>query len=339
QVVELILQPLPGKLTVTSNPPGARVLVDNEQIGDTPLTDVDVEAGEHILTLQADRYLELSQPLEVTGREVRQQLDLTLSPAWAEVSIDSMPSGADVLVDGERAGITPATLEILQGERQLMLQMPGFADWQQTLEIVAGEAQAMDRVTLEPAAGLVSLSSSPSGANVTVDGEFQGQTPLELALTPDRSHRIAVFKPGYRRHNETLTVSAGSSEEKLVKLRAQLGEVRVDISPANAIVRVNGKPVGKGSQMLSLPAVAHTIEVSLAGYASKRERVTPRPGLQQLVAIELQTEQEARAARIKPTITTALGQTLLLFSPQDVGSGSFTMGASRREPGRRANEV
>ena len=339
QVVELILQPLPGKLTITSLPPGARVLVDNEHIGDTPLTDVDVEAGEHTLTVQADRYLELSQPLAVTGREVRQQLELTLSPAWAEVSIDSMPTGADILVDGESAGSTPATLEILQGERQLMLQMPGFADWQQTLEIVAGEAQAIDRITLEPAAGLVALTSKPSGANVTVDGEFQGQTPLELALTPERSHRIAVFKPGYRRHNETLTVSAGSSEEKLITLRAQLGEVRVDITPSAAIVKVNGRPVGKGSQMLSLPAVAHTIEVSLAGYASKRERVTPRPGLQQLVAITLQTEQEARAARIKPKVTTALGQTLLLFSPQDAGSGSFTMGASRREPGRRANEV
>ena len=91
------------------------------------------------------------------------------------------------------------------------------------------------------------------GANVTVDGEFQGQTPLELALTPDRSHRLAVFKPGYRRHNETLTVTAGSSEDKTIKLRAQLGEVRVDITPADAIVRVNGKPVGKGSQICLCP--------------------------------------------------------------------------------------
>ena len=339
QMVELILQPLPGKLTITSEPPGARVLIDNEQIGETPLNDVPVEAGEHSLTVQAERYLDLSQALTVTGREVRQQLELTLAPAWAEVSIDSTPTGATILVDGESAGTTPATLEILQGERQLMLQLASFADWQQTLEILAGEAQALGTITLEPAAGLIALASSPSGANVTVDGEFQGQTPLELALTPDRSHRLAVFKPGYRRHNETLTVTAGSSEDKTIKLRAQLGEVRVDITPADAIVRVNGKPVGKGSQNLSLPAVAHTIEVSLAGYASKRQRVTPRPGLQQLVAINLQTEQEARAARIKPKITTALGQTLLLFSPQDAGSGSFTMGASRREPGRRANEV
>ena len=133
QVVELILQPLPGKLTITSEPPGARVLIDNEQIGETPLNDVEVEAGEHMLMIQAERYLELSQPLTVTGREVRQQLALKLSPAWAQVSIDSAPNGATILVDGESAGTTPATLEVLQGERQLMLQLASFSDWQQTL--------------------------------------------------------------------------------------------------------------------------------------------------------------------------------------------------------------
>ena len=44
-------------------------------------------------------------------------------------------------------------------------------------------------------------------------------------------------------------------------------------------------------------------------------------------------------ARIKPEITTSLGQTLLLFKPAESPLADFTMGASRREPGRRANEV
>ena len=96
---------------------------------------------------------------------------------------------------------------------------------------------------------------------------------------------------------------------------------------------------GKGSQTLSLPAFEHSVEVSLAGYNTVRRRVTPRPGLQQLVEVKLLTAQETRQASIKPQITTALGQTLLLFSPADSPLSDFTMGASRREPGRRANEV
>jgi formylglycine-generating enzyme required for sulfatase activity len=339
QVVELILQPLPGKLTVTSTPAGARVLIDNEQIGETPLAGYEVAAGEYTLVVSAPRYQTLEQPLTITGREVQQQLELTLAPAWAEISIDSIPIGANILVDGETVGTTPAVLEILEGQRQLMLQSVSYADWQLELEIFAGKAQSLGTIELEPASGLLSLSSAPSGANVTLNGEFQGQTPLELAISPGRDHRLAVFKPGYRRHSETISLAAGSAEEKSVRLRAQLGEVRLRVEPSNATVRVNGKPVGQGSQTISLPAVSHNIEVSLAGYATTKQRVTPRPGLQQLVEISLQTEQEAKMARIKPKITSALGQTLLLFSPEENASGSFTMGASRREPGRRANEV
>jgi formylglycine-generating enzyme required for sulfatase activity len=124
-----------------------------------------------------------------------------------------------------------------------------------------------------------------------------------------------------------------------VKLQAQLGEVRFNISPANATVRINGKSVGKGSRTLSLPAVEHAVEISLDGYASVRQRVTPRPGLAQLVDVTLQTQKAVKLASIKPEITTPVGQTLLLFKPGESALADFTMGASRREPGRRANEV
>ncbi len=339
QTLELIMQPLPGLLSVDSLPAGARVSIDGETVGTTPLQDLPVAAGEHILLLQAERYQSAEQPLLVTGRNIAQQLQLQLAPAWAEISVDSLPPGADILVDGESVGRTPATLEILQGERQVILQLATYSNWQQTLEVSASEPQDLGRINLQPAAGVLELSSVPSGANVTLDGEFQGQTPITLEVSPDRAHRLAVFKPGYRRHNSTVQLAAATTDSQSVKLQAQLGEVRFNIAPANALLRINGQPRGRGNQTLSLPAVEHSVEISLEGYSSVRRRVTPRPGLQQLVEVSLQTQQEARMARIKPEITTSAGQTLLLFKPGESQQASFTMGASRREPGRQANEV
>jgi formylglycine-generating enzyme required for sulfatase activity len=334
QMVELVLRPLPGRLGVNSQPPGAKVLIDGEFIGETPFSAVPVEAGEHSLQVQAQRYLPLEQTLLVTGRDIQQQLELALEPAWAEVIVDSLPQGATILVDGEVAGTTPSVLEILQGERQLMLHKAGFAHWQEELTVIASEAQDLGRVELQPAAATIQLVSLPNRANVTVDGEFRGQTPLTLEVSPDHSHRLAVFKPGYRRHTSSLQLAAGATTSRTVKLVAQLGEVRFNIEPQNAILKINGQPRGQGSQTLALPAVEQTVEVSLEGHASVRRRVIPRPGLDQVVNITLQTELEEQLSRIKPEITTSLGQTLLLFTP-----GDFTMGASRREPGRRSNEV
>lgn len=339
QVVTLQMSPLPGRISIDSVPAGAKVLVDDEPVGETPLEDLPLAAGTRWIRLQAERYLEHSQELRVTGRDVQQSVTANMQPGWAEVSLDSSPGGATILVDGENAGTTPARIEIMQGEHQLMLQRPGFATWQQDVDISAGEALELGVISLQPAAGLLQLDSKPSGANITLNGEFQGQTPLELEIAPGRAHRLAVFKPGYRRHNESLEMEAAATNIRSITLQPRLGEVKFRLAPADAVLKVNGRVFGKGNQVLSLPAVEQHIEVSLDGYATIKQQVTPRPGLQQLVDVTLKTQAEARAARIKPEVTTALGQTLRLFNPGDSPTADFTMGASRREPGRRANEV
>ncbi len=339
QSIEVQLQALPGLLSVNSEPAGASVIIDGDTVGKTPLQDLPLTEGEHQLRLEEARHLPMEQTLLITGRSVRQQLQLKMAPAWAEVTLDSVPSGANILLDGEPAGHTPATLEILQGERQLILQLQTYADWQQTLQVNASENLDLGVVTLQPAAGELTLSSLPSSANVTLDGEFQGQTPLTLALSPDRAHRLEVFKPGYKRYSSSVELPAAGSDQQTVTLQAELGEVRFSVSPANAVLRINGKRARNSNQTVSLPAVAHTLEVSLDGYATVRRTVTPRPGLAQRVEVRLQTQQAVKLASIKPEVTTALGQTLLLFKPGESAMANFTMGASRREPGRRANEV
>ncbi len=339
QILSLELQLLPGLVSIDSTPTGASVQIDGEPAGQTPLQDLPVEAGKHSLQVVTDRYLPLELELEVTGRNIPQQLTLELAPAWAEVAIDSLPQGASILVDGEALGTTPARLELIGGERQLILQLASYADVQQVLVIEPGQPLQLEAIVLKPAAGMLELASIPSSANVTLDGEFQGQTPLSLELIPGNVHRLAVFKPGYRRYTSTVQLPAAGRDSQTVTLNAQLGKVRFNISPANASLKIDGKPRGKGSQTLSLPAFEHSVEISLEGYTTVRRRITPRPGLQQLVEAKLLTAQETRQASIKPEATSSLGQTLLLFSPAESQLADFTMGASRREPGRRANEV
>ncbi len=334
QLVQLTLRPLPGRLDVASQPSDAKVLIDGDLIGKTPVKAKPVQAGQHHLRIDKARYLPLEKEISIHGRDIQQQLVLPLEPAWAEISIDSQPQGAIILVDGEVQGRTPAVVEMLQGERQLILQKETYSDSQQTLIIVASEKQDLGRLTLQAAAGTVHLVSVPGQANVTVDGEFRGQTPLKLTLSPGQQHTLAVFKPGYQHYTSELELSAGTHHNRRVELLPHLGEVHFNIEPQTAILMIDGQAQGQGSRRLELPATEHSVEVVLEGYASVHRKVTPRTGLQQVVTVTLVTEREAQLSKLKPEVNTLLGQTLLLFTPDD-----FIMGASRREPGRRPNEV
>ncbi|MGI9295008.1 MAG: PEGA domain-containing protein, partial [Pseudomonadales bacterium] len=117
QLFEFKLQRLPDILRVSSTPAGATLTIDGGSKGATPLENIELPPGEYELQLQAQRYLPYVEMINVEGGGNELRKSFELAPAWAEISIDSIPSGAALLVDGESRGSTPIKAEVLQGKR------------------------------------------------------------------------------------------------------------------------------------------------------------------------------------------------------------------------------
>ena len=339
QQLEIQLAPLPGTVTLTTQPAGAVITVDEAVLGPSPLTDRVFEAGRYAVSASLARYQRWQGELEVIGRNQSQTLDIMMVPDWAQVTFTTTPVSVTATVDGEVSEITERGVEVLSGERSLTLSAPGFMPATIPLTIVAGVDQDLGSITLTPADATLTLNSTPAGAGVSVDGTFAGLTPMVLPLSPGENHTISLSKAGYRGARLSLSLSRGEMAERAVTLQPELGEVRFAIEPAEAEIVVNGKVMGTGSQVLSLPAVQQRVEVRLAGYAGFETEVLPKPGLAQQISVTLLTEAAARKAAMTPTVTTGLGNTLVLIDPSVETQNPFTMGASRRDPGRRANEV
>ena len=339
QQLEIQLAPLPGTVTLTTQPAGAVITVDEAVLGPSPLTDRVFEAGRYAVSASLARYQRWQGELEVIGRNQSQTLDIMMVPDWAQVTFTTAPVSVTATVDGEVSEITERGVEVLSGERNLTLSAPGFMPATIPLTIVAGVDQDLGSITLTPADATLTLNSTPAGAGVSVDGTFAGLTPMVLPLSPGENHTISLSKAGYRGARLSLSLSRGETAERAVTLQPELGEVRFAIEPAEAEIVVDGKVMGTGSQVLSLPAVQQRVEVRLAGYAGFETQVLPKPGLAQQVSVTLLTEAAARKAAMTPTVTTGLGNTLVLIDPSVETQNPFTMGASRRDPGRRANEV
>ena len=335
QIARFALEPLPGLLGLEIAPgQGVRVGVDGIDRGTTPMAPLEVPAGEHEVSLRAEGYAAFTTRVTLEGGGKAQTLRATLTPDRARVSFASDPSGASVRVDGSVVGTTPFAADLTSGARVVEVALAGFRTATRNIAVVAEQPLTVAPFRLEPLPGRLQVTSEPQAATVAVDGQFRGETPLELDLPAGRTHTVRATRAGHDPAAAKVTLQRGETRPLSLVLAPQIGELEVVGEPADAEVVIDGETRGRVGQILHLTAAPHSLEVRRPGYESHRATVTPKVGLPQLVRVRLRSEKEAQAAARPPVLRTPSGHELRLLS-----GGRFRMGASRREPGRRANET
>tara|TARA_R110000787_G_scaffold47176_12_gene114324 strand:- start:5513 stop:7567 length:2055 start_codon:yes stop_codon:yes gene_type:complete len=324
---------LPGKLTVISEPAGADLFVDDNGRGTTPLIDLELAPGKHQLLLRAPRFQAYEAEIEIEGGGIVQTFKATLKPGWAPVSISSRPAGADILIDGEVAGKTPGTLEVGGGAHEVQLQLEGYRSWRDNITVRPGEALKLPTVQLAKANGNLQLTSAPSGAAISVDGNYRGQTPLGLTLAPGKEYEISLSAPGHRPATRRAKVASGLAEDLHVRLDPILGSVRLEIEPADARVTVDGKVLAGGTRQLQLTTTEHTFEISKKGFVTQTLKLTPRQTLEQKLEVRLKGSGAQAIADLPRSVRSKSGLKMVLIKP-----GAFTMGSQRGTQGRQSNE-
>ena len=335
QTFTLAMTKLPGRVRFEIDPVGATVDVDGFETPRNAPFEASIAAGPQVAILRHERYQETTVEFEVEGMDRQQTVSAALAPNWADVVIPTRPPGAEVLIDRAPSGFTtPGPVPILAGEHRISVKLPGYQTWTDILYVEASNDRVLPAVELVVADGLVEVDSSPRGASITVNGTYRGVTPLEVDVDPNRSHEFRAFKVGFDSKTRVVTVPSGEQRSIRFSLRALRGDIAVETDPDDAGLWIDGKHHGPASGTITLTAVPHEIEIRKDGYAGYRKTVTPQPGFTQALRVRLLTLEEARMAALKQVRSTSQGHELVLLSP-----GRIRMGASRREPGRRANEV
>ncbi len=335
QLLPLTLEKKPGHLQITTSPAGAEIFVDGQQVGISPMTVTPLSAGNHRLEILAPRYFTHQASVDIEGLDHNQALNVDLDPAWGQIQLSSIPPNAAVTINNEPRGHTPLTTELLTAGEMVSVALKSYKLWNKALQVPAGETLIVPEIILEPSDGVIEATSTPSGATITVDGQYRGTTPITLKVAANEKHQISLFLNGYTTNKHSLLLAPGETEKLTISMKANVGGIRVLASPSDASVWVDGVRRGTAGKTFRLPARPHRIDIKKPGYASETRTVTPQPKLDQVIRVSLLTEQEARWASIPKVITSPGDQTLKLFKPKT----KFVMGASRRESGRRANEV
>lgn len=329
------MEELPGRLQVNVQPDvPVSVMVDGAAATVEAGNIITLLRGARQVWIETERYLEEVRELEIEGYGVLQTIDIPLQPAWADVSIDTLPQGATVMVDGVSQGTTPLNIQIIQGRREITLQLEAYKPLRFLQQFAAGGTVIFEAFELEPNDGTLVLKTRPAGATVSVNGEYAGSSPVSLALVSGKNHRLQLSKPGYLPVEKSITLEADEERQLFVEMPGEFGIVFANSKPADADLAVDGKLAGKGTQRLRLTTRPHELTFSKPGYTPQTVKVTPRKDTSQNIDVVLKTVQQAKEEARPRQLRTASGQELVLIEPK----GTFKMGASRREAGRRANE-
>jgi formylglycine-generating enzyme required for sulfatase activity len=196
------------------------VLVDGAEVGVTPAA-IEIMSGEHDIEVRLAGYNAWTSKVLVEPNQPQQLPDVTLRQADGRLEVASNPSEATVSVDGEFRGRTPLSIRLSPGRaHRLALSKPGYETTTRELSVAADSGRRL-QIDLTPQYGDIEVTSTPP-AEVWVDGERRGSTPLTLALT-SVSHAIEVRQTGFAVERADLTPRPGFPQKLAVTL-TQLDE-------------------------------------------------------------------------------------------------------------------
>ncbi len=143
-----------GHLSLSSNPIGARIWVDNQELGYTPLEAHSLREGRHVVRLELEGFAWSSQAVEVRRGELVDLGNVTLERevvAAGPVLLWSVElEGSSVFVDGTHAGRMPVVVEMTPGPHTFFVQPSQGEPIELELIAYPGTDDDPGRLQLEP---------------------------------------------------------------------------------------------------------------------------------------------------------------------------------------------
>jgi hypothetical protein len=207
-----------GSILVNADVPDAEVVLDGKALDDkTPTLVSNVLEGPHVLEVRKPPAAPWKQSVEVVRNQtlkVTAQLKggdkpVVDAPALGDGSIRvvSAEPEAMVYIDGEKLGTAPQEKKVSSGEHIVVVEKKGFARFQTKVTVSGGGTESVT-ARLEMVGG-ARFVSTPSGAQVFVDGKLVGVTPMTDERIAVGAHVVTVKKKGFNDWEGPLNVEVG----------------------------------------------------------------------------------------------------------------------------------
>ncbi|HEU5452726.1 MAG TPA: protein kinase, partial [Terriglobales bacterium] len=181
-----------AKMTVNSSPPGAQVVVDGTNTGQTTPAVVELAKGEHTVALQLQGFQQSAAKFKVRGGE-----EFEFAPNLAVV-MPNMPAIPQVSIPN----IDLSALTGLKNMKEMVQAQMDRAQGEQWREWGASVKKG------EP---VIMVITSPPGASIALDKKDTGKkSPAVIHLDANGTYHVRVELPGYKPEERKVKVKEHS---------------------------------------------------------------------------------------------------------------------------------
>ncbi len=180
---------------------------------------------------------------------------------------------------------------------------------------------------IEPFTATLKLSVNEPGADVYIDDELVGQTPLEKPVMVDiGSRKVRVAKPGFKESSQSVPIGGAAEVPLEVKLAPEVHEGHVLVNAhAEDAIDIDGKIVGSGHYEGVVKSGGHTLRVTNQGMRPYQAEILVQDNETRRIDVNL--EPEAKSGGGVPTWMWIAGGAVLaagagvggyfIFKPKD----------------------
>lgn len=224
-----------------------------------------------------------------------------IRPNVAVINVTTDPPGATVYINrrdlGGR-GNTPRLLGFNPGKYKIIVDLPGYEPQEvENVEAKLGE-QTKISLKLKRIVGTVRVVGETAGATVRVDDSTAPPActaPCDLSLSPGR-HRLYLSQEGYQPSEQDVNVTATSTVTARYRLNPLTGSLVVNADERDALVEVDGKPMGFTPAVLNVQSGTRKVRVSLRGFRPVEQTAEVVANQQTRIDISLRQLEEVEAA-------------------------------------------
>lgn len=262
------------RVTITSQPAGATVIIDGRDRGVTPITLFDLEKGRHHLKYRLAGYEERDRFFNTEEGPLLEKNEV-LSEVKGLLLLVSEPEGATIEIDGNAVGTAPRFIGGLSVKDPHTVRFIKTGYQSQAVSVkFNGREPMVKKVTLLRDAGGISVRTDPEGASVTVNGVDRGLSPLELEDVPKGRATVQLKKDGFRLEKRELSIRAGDHQTLSVALEPLPGTLYLISDPEGARFYLDDEARGTGPVTISgLKPGEYTVRVEKQGYAVESRKV------------------------------------------------------------------